>query len=338
MNEATATDPRLGGEDDATTSAAQVDDHDTGADRSRDVAAEPSGDPGRPTEEEITTIIEPPRGWMPLNFREIWQYRELLLFFTKRDLKSKTKQTVGGYFWVIFPPLLQSGILTVLLGVIAGLSTDDDSTPYFIFVFAGMAIWRLFVASFSASSNCLMGQAGILTKIYIPRLLIPIASTITGVVHFAFLFGVLAILMAIFKIVPTWKILLLPVWIGLAMMTGLAFGIWFASLSVRYRDVRMAGNMIIPFWMWTVPVAYSATELFGKLDGKIDSRFIPPLETIYKLNPMYPIVQGFRWSVLSPDKMTFDPFWLVPLVLTALLLVMGMFFFRRVEATFADIV
>lgn len=286
-----------------------------------------------------TIVIRPPTGWIPLDLNELIRYRELLWFFFLRDIKSRVKQTALGPLWIILPPLVGTGIFSILFGIIAGLSSGD--IPYPVFVFSGMLVWRLFVNAMDKTSNCLMANSSIFTKVYLPRLLMPISATLAGLLDFLIHFLILIIILVFchyfgFEIPLTWAILAFPFFILLSMMMGMTVGLWLAALGVRYRDVRMLATLIIQPWTWITPVAYSSIEIFT-IEG-ISETYRPLVEIAYKMNPIWLVVEGFRWSILGQDIGRPEPILLVPLAGMSLLLLGGLYYFRRVEATFADIV
>jgi lipopolysaccharide transport system permease protein len=262
-------------------------------------------------------------GWIPVNFLELWQYRELLLFQALRDLKVRYKQTVLGVAWAVLQPVLTMLVFSIFFGKLAGV--PSDGVPYPIFAFVALLPWQLFAYALTQSSNSLVDSAHILTKVYFPRLIIPLASVLAGLVDFAIAFAVLVGMMFYYEIVPGWAILTLPFFTVLAIAAALAVGLWLSALNVKYRDVRYTIPFLTQLWLFITPVAYATTLVPEKW------------RAIFGLNPMVGVVEGFRWGLLgtsSPDASML----IASVVATVLLLVGGVLYFRRMEKTFADVV
>lgn len=271
----------------------------------------------------VIVVIRPSRGWVGLRLRELWQYRELLYFLTWRDVKVRYKQTVLGAAWAIIQPFFTMVVFSLFFGKLAKMPSDD--IPYPIFSFAALVPWTFFANGLSHSSNSLVGSANLITKVYFPRLVVPISSVISGVVDFLLAFIVLLGMMFYFQMAPTWNVLLLPVFLLLALVTSLGVGLWLSAMNVQFRDVRYVVPFITQFWLFATPVAYPSSLL------------AEPWRTIYGINPMVGVVEGFRWSLLgtgeAPSRM------LAVSSLAALaILILGAFYFRRMEKTFADVV
>jgi lipopolysaccharide transport system permease protein len=268
-------------------------------------------------------IIEPSRGWVSLQMKELWSYRELLYFLIWRDVKVRYKQTTLGISWAFIQPLMTMVIFSVIFGQLAKL--PSEGIPYPIFSLAALLPWQLFSGALTRSCSSLVGSAPLLTKVYFPRLIIPISATISGLADFAISFIVFLGLMAYYRIWPTWAILWLPSLVILVLLTALSVGLWLSAINVRYRDVQHAIPFIIQAWMYASPVAYSP-------------ELIPsgPWQVIYGLNPLAGVMQGFRWALLgtnSPDE------WMMVSVGTVIVsLVTGLYFFRRMEKSFGDVV
>ncbi|MBI5649290.1 MAG: ABC transporter permease [Chloroflexi bacterium] len=268
-------------------------------------------------------IIEPSRGWAPLNLRELWAYRELLYFLTWRDVKVRYKQAALGVAWAVIQPVMTMVIFSVIFGNLAKL--PSDGIPYPVFSYVALLPWQLFAGSLQRAGTSLVGNANLLTKVYFPRLIIPLAAIGAGLVDFAIAFVVLIGLMLYFGIIPTLAIITLPLFILLAVLTALAVGLWLSALNVQYRDVQHLIPFMIQAWMYASPVAYSA--------GLIPSG---PWRLVYGLNPLAGVIQGFRWALLGaapPDEMLW-----VSVAVVLVLLVSGLYYFRRMEQTFADVV
>jgi homopolymeric O-antigen transport system permease protein len=261
-------------------------------------------------------------GWVAIDFPELWRYRELLLFQALRDIKVRYKQTALGAAWAILQPVLTMLVFSIFFGNLAGI--PSDGVPYPIFVFAALLPWQLFAYALTQSSNSLVDSAHILTKVYFPRLIVPLASVLAGLVDFAIACVVLVGMMLYYDIVPGWGILTLPLFTLLAIAAALAVGLWLSVLNVKYRDVRYTIPFLSQFWLFITPVAYSSTLVPEKW------------QAIYGINPMAGVVDGFRWALLG--KTPPGPMLLVSVAATVLLVVGGLFYFRRMEKTFADVV
>ena len=261
-------------------------------------------------------------GWQTIDFAELWKYRELLLFQALRDLKVRYKQTVLGAAWAILQPVLTMVVFSIFFGNLAGI--PSEGVPYPIFAFVALLPWQLFTYALMQSSNSMVDNAHVLTKVYFPRLILPLASVLTGLVDFAIACVVLVGVMLYYEIVPGWAVLTLPLFILLAIAAALAVGLWLSVLNIRYRDVRHAVPFLAQLWLFITPVAYP-------------SSLVPEnWQMLYGINPMAGVIDGFRWALLGqapPGPMLF-----VSLSATALLLVGGLFYFRRMEKTFADVV
>lgn len=269
------------------------------------------------------TRIQPSRGWMSLGLRELWDYRELLYFLTWRDIKVRYKQTVLGAAWAILQPVLTMVVFTLFFGKLAKM--PSDGVPYEVFSLAALVPWTFFAYALTQSSNSLVQSSNLVKKVYFPRLAVPIASVLSGVVDFVLAFIVLLGMMLWFDIVPTWKIVILPFLVFLALITSLGIGLWMSALNVMYRDVRYVLPFLTQFWLFATPIAYPSSLL--------------PEEwrTLYSLNPMVGVVEGFRWALLNTDTQP-GPMLLVSTLAAIVLLTGGALYFRRMEKTFADVV
>jgi lipopolysaccharide transport system permease protein len=269
------------------------------------------------------TVIEPTRGWVSLRIWELWKYRELLYFITWRDVKVRYTQAVLGVGWALIQPLMTMMIFSVIFGHLAKL--PSEGIPYPIFSYAALLPWQLFSSALTRTSSSLIGNAHLLTKVYFPRLIIPVSAIGAGLVDFGISFVVLLGLMFYYAIVPTWTILWLPLLVVFVLLTGLGVGLWLSALNVQYRDVQHMIPFLVQVWMFASPVAYSA-ELIPKGIWRV----------LYGLNPMAGVIQGFRWALLNGDPP--GELMLLSVVIVMILLVTGLFFFKRMERTFADIV
>ncbi len=268
-------------------------------------------------------IIRPPQGWSQLGLRELWEYRELLYFLTWRDIKVRYKQTALGAAWAIIQPFFMMVVFSLFFGRLAGVPSDN--IPYPVFTFCALLPWQLFAQALQESSNSLVANERLITKVYFPRLVVPIAAVLGGLVDFIIAFVVLLLMMAYYGIVPGMAVLYLPLFILLAVMTALAVGLWLSALNVQYRDVRYTLNFLTQFWMFITPVAYPSSIVPEKW------------RALYGLNPMAGVVEGFRWALLGKTEAP-GPLLAVSVATVIALLIGGLYYFRRMEETFADIV
>ena len=270
-----------------------------------------------------TFFIRPEQGIAPLDLRELWEYRELLYFLAWRDIKVRYKQTVLGAAWAIIQPFFMMVVFSLFFGRLAHV--PSDGLPYPIFAFCALLPWQLFAHSLSESSNSLVANERLITKVYFPRLLVPISSVLGGLVDFAIAFVILLLMMAWYGIRPTWAIVALPGFILLAMASALGAGLWLSALNVRYRDVRYTLNFLIQIWLLATPVAYPSSL--------IPERW----RALYGLNPMAGVVEGFRWALLGKGEAP-GALLAVSGVVVIVILIGGLYYFRRMEAEFADVV
>lgn len=272
-------------------------------------------------------IIEPSRTWLSFPWRDLWEYRELLVFLIWRDLKVRYKQTFLGVTWILLQPLVSMVVFSFLFGGLLKVPSGD--VPYPIFAYAALLPWNYFASSLTKSSTSLVTSTNLITKVYFPRLIIPLASVLSGLVDFAISFVVLAVLMVIFQVKFTLALLLLPVLLLLAILTALGFSLWLSALNVRYRDINYLVPYLVQVWMYVTPVIY-ATSL-------IPDRF----RILLGLNPMTAVVEGFRWALLGTqlaNTQPQSPVLIISVAITFIVLVSGVFFFRYTERTFADII
>src|SRR5579864_800221 len=268
-----------------------------------------------------TVRIEPPRGWLDLRLSEVWEYRELLYFFVWRDVKVRYKQTVIGVAWVVLQPLLTMGVFTLFFGRLAKLPSDGLAYP--VFYFAALIPWTYFSSSLTATTNVVVESQQLITKVYFPRLILPISSVLSGLVDFAIGFVVLAIFTLAYHILPTLAALWLPVLLLLALFTALGVGLWLSALNALYRDVRYVIPLVITFWMFASPVAYASSL--------VPARW----RWLYSLNPMAGVIDGFRWAITGRGQAPGLPL-LASACAVALVFLGGVFFFNRIETTVAD--
>jgi lipopolysaccharide transport system permease protein len=267
--------------------------------------------------------IKPSRGWVPINLRELWEYRELLYFLTWRDVKVRYKQTALGAAWAIIQPFFTMVVFSLFFGKLAKI--PSDGVPYPIFSYAALVPWTFFAHGLTQSSNSLVGSANLIKKIYFPRLIVPLSSVLSGAVDFALAFLVLLGMMLYYGVVPTSNLYLLPLFFLLALVTSLGVGLWLSALNVEFRDVRYVVPFLVQFWLFSTPIAYPSSLLSE------------PWRTLYGMNPMVGVVEGFRWALLGTNTAP-GPIIIVSTLMALALLVGGAFYFRRMEKTFADIV
>jgi lipopolysaccharide transport system permease protein len=267
--------------------------------------------------------IQPSRGWVSLKLRELWEYRELLYFLTWRDIKVRYKQTVLGAAWAIIQPFMTMVVFTLFFGNLA--KVPSDGIPYPIFSYAALVPWTFFANGLTNSSNSLVQSANLIKKIYFPRLTMPIATVLSGVVDFVLSFIVLLGMMLVYGIVLTANVIWLPLFLLLALVTSLGVGLWLSAMNVQFRDVRYVVPFLTQLWMFATPIAYP-------------SSIVPEQwQTLYALNPMVGVVEGFRWALLGTDTAP-GPMVMVSSVAAVVILISGAYYFRRMEKTFADVV
>jgi len=268
-------------------------------------------------------LIRPSTGFLKLNLGEVWQYRELLYFLVWRDIKVRYKQTALGAAWAILQPVMTMVVFSIFFGRLA--KVPSDGVPYPLFAFTALLPWQLFAFALSESSNSLVSNQNLITKVFFPRLVVPMASVLAGLVDFAIAFVVLLGMMLYYGTVPTRAIAVLPLFVLLAVMTALSVGLWLSALNVKFRDVRYTIPFLTQLWMFATPVAYP-------------SSLVPQQwRALYGLNPMAGVVEGFRWVLLGKAAGPGPLLW-VSIGAVIVLLAGGLIYFRRTESTFADIV
>lgn len=282
-------------------------------------------DLARINNDQQLTRIEPTQGWGSLKLRDIWRYRELMFFLTWRDIKVRYKQTLLGAAWAVIRPLFSMVIFTLIFGGIADL--DSEGVPYQLFSFTALLPWQLFSKAMSDAGQSLVKNRAMITKIYFPRLVIPVSSVLSGLVDFLIAFVILLGMMVYFGTAPTSAVWTLPLFLLLAMTTALGVGLWFSALNVQFRDIGYILPFLTQAWLYITPVAYSSQYISEKW------------QMVYALNPMAGVVQGFRWALLGTDlgpnaQLTIS----ISAIISVVLLITGLFYFRRMERTFADVV
>lgn len=281
--------------------------------------------------------ILPQRGWVPLNLPELWAYRELLFFLAWRDVKVRYKQTVLGASWAVLVPLLTMIVFNVLFGLLMGKNgkPTPEGIPYGLSTFAALVPWQLFANAMGQSSNSLVVNRNLITKVYFPRIIAPLAPVLASLVDFAISFGVLVLLIGFYAVAtgymfePSWRLLLLPIFVALAVVTALALSMWLSAMNAVYRDIRYAVPFLVQMLMFVSPVVYS-------MDSVIKAQTPTWIAVAYGLNPLAGVLQGFRWALFGAAL----PPW--PLIMASalsvsLLLIGGAYYFRRMERLFADV-
>lgn len=276
----------------------------------------------RPADEQVLRI-QPSTGWVPLRLDELWQYRELLYFLIWRDIKVRYKQTVLGAAWAIIQPFFTMVVFSLFFGRLAKI--PSDGIPYPIFSYAALVPWTFFANGLSQASNSLVGNASLIRKVYFPRLAAPISSVVSGVIDFVLAFMVLLGMMFFYRILPSINLLWLPLLLLQALITALGVGLWLSALNVQFRDVRHIVPFLVQFWLFATPIAYPSSLLSE------------PWRSLYGLNPMVGVVEGFRWALLSTATAP-GPLIAISALIALALLVSGAFYFRRMEKAFADVV
>jgi len=257
-------------------------------------------------------------------WKDLWKYRELFYFLTWRDILVRYKQTVIGIAWALLRPLLTMIVFTVVFGKLAKL--PSEGVPYPILVFAAMLPWQFFSNALSEASNSLIGNANLISKVYFPRLIIPASAVITSFVDFLISGAILVSLMVWYHIAPGWRILTLPLFIGIAFAASMGAGLWLTALNVKYRDFRYIVPFILQFGLYISPVGFSSSIVPGKW------RFL------YSLNPIVGVIDGFRWAILKGESKIYLPGFIVSMTIVGLLLISGIWYFRKTEKTFADMI
>ena len=275
------------------------------------------------TKHEPTTIyIKPSTGFTALNLRDLWLYRELVFFMVWRDIKVRYKQTILGAAWAILQPVLTMIALYFLFDRVANLPTDN--VPYPIFSYTALLPWGLFVTALNQGSRSLTSNHNMITKIYFPKLILPLSSVLAGLVDFAIASVILVGLMFYYQVAPAWNLLwVLPLFLLLAIITALGVALWLSAINVKYRDVNYVLPFLTQFWFFATPVAYSAKAISENW------------QLVYSLNPMAGVVNGFRWALLGIGNGPDTGLW-VSVCISILILVSGLFYFRNMEKTFAD--
>ncbi len=268
-------------------------------------------------------VIVPSKGWMPVKFSELVEYRDLFYFFTWRDLKVRYKQTILGIFWAILQPLITMVIFSLFFGRLANV--PSDGLPYPIFSYTALVPWTFFANGVTQASNSLVQNANMIKKIYFPRLIMPVSAVLGGLLDFALAFLVLLGMMVFYRIYPTANVIWLPVFLLLAIITTIGVSMWLSALNVLFRDIRYIVPFLMQVWLFLTPIAYPSSLIPEKL------------QPLYGLNPMAGVVEGFRWALLGTDSFP-GPMLLVSFMVAVFFLISGVYYFRRMEKSFADII
>jgi lipopolysaccharide transport system permease protein len=267
--------------------------------------------------------IRPSRGWTALHLRDVWEYRELLYFLVWRDVKVRYKQTVLGIAWVALQPLATTIVFTLIFGNLARMPSDN--LPYAVFALTGLLPWNYFAGAVGRGGQSLVGSANLISKVYFPRLIIPVSGVLGGLVDFAIVFCLLVVLLALYGYYPTLSWLLLPFFLLLAIATALGVSLWLSALNVQYRDVGYLIPFFLQLWFFATPVVYPS------------SLIPPPWNLVYALNPMTGVVEGFRWALFGKGAAP-GPILIISIAAVIVVLITGLYVFKRMERTFADVV
>jgi lipopolysaccharide transport system permease protein len=269
------------------------------------------------------TLIRPPSAWPELGLGELWRYRDLLLVLVWRDISANYRQSIIGYGWAVFKPLLTMIVFSVIFGMFARF--PSDGLPYPLFVFAGLLPWLYFSSCLTGTSNSVVGNAHLLTKVYFPRLILPLTSLVSGLADFTIQFILLGGMMLWFGVAPSWTILLVPGLVVLAMLAALSVGLWLTAINVKFRDVGVMVPFLLQMWIWITPIAYPSSL--------VPERW----RLLYALNPMTGVVDTFRWALFGTAPPN-GPMMGISFSVVAILLISGLYYFRKVERTFADVI
>lgn len=289
----------------------------------------------RPSDRPAVVRLLPRRGWQPIDLAELWRYRELLWILAQRDIKVRYKQTVLGAAWAIIQPVFTMVVFSIFFGYLAGIEGRiEGGVPYPLYTFCALLPWQLFASALANAGGSLIYNQGLISKVYFPRLVIPLSSVLGSLVDFLISFGVLVVMLVGYRIAgypvtPSWALITLPVFVALAVTAAVAIGLWVAALNVEYRDVRYVIPFIIQFWMFATPIAYPSSLVREKSEI---------LYALYGLNPMVGVADGFRWALLGNVRAPGAMMLLASTATVGLLLIGGLFYFRRMEKTFADLV
>lgn len=270
-----------------------------------------------------STVIEPPARWRALDVREVWHYRELVYFLIWRDLKVRYKQTVIGGTWAVLQPFLTMVVFTIVFGRL--LDVPSEGIPYPVFAYTALLPWTFFAAAVARGGNSLIQDPNLLSKVYFPRIALPLAAMSSVLVDFAVAFAILVGMMLVYGVVPGFAVLALPLFVVLAYVTTVGVGFWLSSLNVKYRDINYVIPLLVQFWLFLTPVAYP-------------TNLVPEAwRALYSVNPMVGVVEGFRWALLGTGSLSAQAM-IISVTVALALCASGLLYFRRVEHEFADVV
>jgi len=269
------------------------------------------------------TIIEPQKGWIPLHLKEVWQYRELFYFLTKRDIKVRYKQTLLGALWAVIQPVFTMIVFTLFFGRLAKI--PSDGIPYPVFVYAALLPWTYFANAVTAAGNSLVGNANLISKVYFPRIIVPASAALSGLIDFMIALAVLLGMMIYYQFIPGWGILLFPVLLLLTFLCALGVGLWLSALNVHYRDIRYVIPFLVQLWLFITPVIYPVS-------------LVPlPYRWLLALNPMGGLISAYRAAFLGSQPVNWSLL-VISAVVIVLLLTTGLYYFNKVEKQFADVI
>jgi lipopolysaccharide transport system permease protein len=268
---------------------------------------------------------------------DLWRYRELFIILALRDISVRYKQTVVGVAWALVQPFMNMVVMTVIFSYVAGLHSDG-SAPYAIMVFAAMLPWMFFSSALGTSSQSMVGNANLISKVYFPRLIIPAAAVVTSFADFLISFLILIAMMAWYGFAPCWNILTLPLFIGIAFLAALGPGLFITALNVKYRDFRYVVPFLIQFGQYASPVGFSSKVIHEKLVKNLGEHLGDQLFLLYSLNPMVGVIDGFRWAILGNNSPIYLPGFFLSLLVVGFFLILGIWYFRKTERSFADII
>lgn len=285
-----------------------------------------------PLSNQYHLTIRPKSGWVPLKLAEIWEFRDLLFMLGLRDVKLRYKQTILGAGWVLLQPLLGAGIFTFVFGVLAGMGSEDDAVPYFLVTFVGMLGWIVFSSTVTKASSSLVGNAPLVSKVYFPRVILPLSTVFATLIDFVVALALAAVLMILFGVNPGMRVFLVPLWLILLLAFSLGIGLLSASLMVSYRDVRYVLPVLVQSVQWISPVGWEMARL------EQNEKVPEIVQTLYVLlNPLAGLLEAFRWSLLKRGELDTSTV-VYSAVVSVLVLGAGMFLFKRMEQRFADVI
>ena len=268
---------------------------------------------------------------------DLWRYRELFLILALRDISVRYKQTEIGVVWALLQPFLNMIIMTIIFSKVAGLPSEGTA-PYAIMVFAAMLPWNFFSSALASASQSMVGNANLISKVYFPRLIIPASAVVTSFADFLISFLILIGMMIWYRFAPTWHILALPLFIAVAFVAALGPGLYITALNVKYRDFRYVIPFLVQFGLYVCPVAYSSTVIHEKLVKSLGDHLGNQFFLVYSLNPMVGVIDGFRWSILGGNAPIYLPGFFLSLLVVGIFLLLGIWYFRKTEKSFADII